>query len=61
MLKSIYDKDNDNVIDKAKTAEDANNLGGKDLETIEKEADNKFIAKNNKLPRNTDLNDIREA
>ncbi len=70
MLKSIYDKDNDGVIDKAKTAEiaeksktaeNANNLGGKDLETIEKEAENKFIAKTNKLLRKTDLNDIREA
>lgn len=70
MLKSIYDKDNDGVIDKAKTAEiaeksktaeNANNLGGKNLQTIEKEAENKFIAKSNRLPRKADLNDIREG
>ena len=68
MLKSVYDKNNDGVIDKAKTAEiaeksktaeNANNLGGKNLQTIENDAASKFIAKNNKLLRNTDLNDIR--
>lgn len=32
-----------------------------DSKISKSDADNKFIAKNNKLPRNTDLNDIREA
>ena len=70
MLKSIYDKDNDGVIDKtktaenaekSKTAENADNLGGKSLQTIENEAENKFIKKINRLPKGTDLNNIREA
>ncbi len=70
MLKSIYDKDNDGVIDKAKTAENAeksktaenaDNLGRKSLQTLETEAENKFIKKINKLPQGTDLNNIREA